>query len=79
MVGTYLLSRILKGLKIFSCQKILSEKSVFSKGQLISKTICQAEDSPKKRTNEFVFTTVGRVFVRFWVNPRLDWFAFEID
>ena len=28
------------------------------KGQLISKANCQAEDSPKKRTNEFVFTTV---------------------
>ena len=36
-----------------------------SKGQLISKANCQAEDSPKKRTNEFVFTTVRRVFVRF--------------
>ena len=35
------------------------------KGQLILKTNCQAEDSPKKRTNEFVFTTVRRVFVRF--------------
>ena len=35
------------------------------KGQLISKANCQAEESPKKRTNEFVFTTVRRVFVRF--------------
>ena len=35
-----------------------------SKGQLISKTNCQAKDSPKKRTNEFVFTTVRRAFVR---------------
>ena len=40
-----------------------------SKGQLISKTNCQAEDSPKKRTNEFVFTTVRRVFVRFLGEP----------
>ena len=35
------------------------------KGQLISKTNCQIEDFPKKRTNEFVFTIVRRVFVRF--------------
>ena len=49
-----------------------------SKGQLISKANCQAKDSPKKQTNEFVFTTVQRVFVRFWENPGLDWFAFEI-
>ena len=34
-------------------------------GQLISKTNCQAEDSPKKRMNEFVFTSMRRVFVRF--------------
>ena len=35
------------------------------KGQLISKANCQAMDSSKKRTNEFVFTTMRRVFVRF--------------
>ena len=35
------------------------------KGQLISKANCQAEDSSKKRTNEFVFTSIRRVFVRF--------------
>ena len=35
------------------------------KGQLISKANCQAEDSSKKRTNEFVFTTMRRVFVCF--------------
>ena len=35
------------------------------KGQLISKRSSQAEDSPKKRTNEFVFTSMRRVFVRF--------------
>ena len=35
------------------------------KGQLISKANCQAEDSSKKRTNEFVFTSMRRVFVRF--------------
>ena len=36
-----------------------------AKGQLISKANCQAEDSSKKRTNEFVFTSMRRVFVRF--------------
>ena len=36
-----------------------------AKGQLISKANCQAEDSSKKRTNEFVFTSMQRVFVRF--------------
>ena len=35
------------------------------KGQLISKRNSQAEDSPKKRTNEFVFTSMRRVFVCF--------------
>ena len=38
---------------------------VLSKGQLISKANCQAVNSSKKRTNEFVFTTMRRVFVRF--------------
>ena len=37
----------------------------FSKGQIISKANCQAVNSSKKRTKEFVFTTVRRVFVRF--------------
>ena len=36
-----------------------------AKGQLISKANCQAEDSSKKRTNEFVFTSMRHVFVRF--------------
>ena len=36
------------------------------KGQLISKANCQAEDSSKKQTNEFVFTSMRRVFVRFF-------------
>ena len=37
-----------------------------SKGQLISKANCQAEDSSKKRTNKFVFTSMRRVFIRFF-------------
>ena len=35
------------------------------KGQIISKANCQVVNSSKKRTNEFVFTTMRRVFVRF--------------
>ena len=38
---------------------------VVAKGQLISKANCQAVNSSKKRTNEFIFTTMRRVFVRF--------------
>ena len=37
----------------------------YPKAQLISKKNCQAEDSSKKRMNEFVFTTMRLVFVRF--------------
>ena len=34
-------------------------------GQLILKANCQAVNSSKKETNEFVFTTMRRVFVYF--------------
>ena len=37
-----------------------------AKGQLISKTNCRAMNSSKKWTNEFVFTTMRHVFVRFF-------------
>ena len=37
----------------------------YTKGQLISKANCQATNSSKKRMNEFVFTTMRRVFVHF--------------
>ena len=37
-----------------------------SKGKLILKASCQAEDSSKNRTNEFVFTGMRHVFVRFF-------------
>ena len=36
-----------------------------TKGQLISKANCEARNSSKKGTNEFVFTSMRRVFVRF--------------
>ena len=35
------------------------------KGQLILKANCQTVNPSKKRTNEFVFTTMRRVFFRF--------------
>ena len=38
---------------------------VMIKGQLILKPNCQAVNSSKKRTNEFVFTAMRRVFLRF--------------
>ena len=34
-------------------------------GQLISKANCQVVNSSKKQTNEFIFTTMRRVFIRF--------------
>ena len=39
--------------------------SLCTKGRLISKENSQAVNSSKKQTNEFVFTTIRRVFVRF--------------
>ena len=36
-----------------------------SKGQLIAKANCQAREFFQKRTNEFVFTTMQRVFIHF--------------
>ena len=48
----------------------INNNGTHTKGQLISKANCQAEDSSKKQTNEFVFTSMRRVFVRFWKNPR---------
>ena len=48
------------------------------KGQLISKANCQAEDSSKKRTNEFIFTSMRRVFVRFLEESLARKKCFEI-
>ena len=44
---------------------MLQQKFQPSKGQLISKANYQAMSSSKKRTNEFVFTSMRRVFVCF--------------
>ena len=35
------------------------------KGQIISKANCQAMNSSKNLTNEFIFATMRRVFIRF--------------
>ena len=48
------------------------------KGQLISKANCQAKDSSKKRTNEFVFTSMRRVFVPFLEKSSARKKRFEI-
>ena len=39
--------------------------NLFPKGQLISKANCQDMNSSKKRTNEFIFTTIHLFFVHF--------------
>ena len=38
---------------------------LFNKGQLISKANCQVVNSYKNRMNEFVFSSMRHVFVRF--------------
>ena len=55
-----------------------NENTSHTKGQLISKANCQAEDSSKKRTNEFVFTSMRRVFVRFLEESSARKKRFEI-
>ena len=52
-------------MKIISYKKLENLRKKTDKGQLISKANCQAVNSSKKRTNEFVFTTMRRVFVCF--------------
>ena len=46
---------------------------------MISNANCQAEDSSEKRTNEFVFTSMQHVFVRFLEESSAWQFAFEIN
>ena len=48
------------------------------KGQLISKANCQAVNSSQKRTNEFIFTTMRRVFVRLLEEMKTPERHFEI-
>ena len=49
-----------------------------AKGQLISKANRQAMNSSKKRTNEFVFNSMRRVFVRFLEESSARKKRFEI-
>ena len=44
----------------------------------ISKANCQVMNSSKKQTNEFVFTTMPCVFVRFWKKLKTPKRHFEI-
>ena len=41
-----------------------SGKNLLTKGQIISKGLLVSSNSPKKRTNEFIFTTMMNSFVR---------------
>ena len=55
------------------------EKVGISKGQLISKKFDKPRILPKnKGMNSFLLVCDVFSFV-FWENPRLDWFAFEIN
>ena len=53
------------GIRYLSQNIDRKELKVAYKGQLISKANCQAVNSSKKRTNEFAFTRMRHVFVRF--------------
>ena len=59
-VGNRALIRILSPRRLFN-----STLTHVCKGQIISKANCQTVNSSKKRTNEFDFTTMRRVFVHF--------------
>ena len=48
------------------------------KGQLISKANCQALNSSKKQTNEFVCTSIRCIFVNFWKKLKTAKRHFEI-
>ena len=56
--------------------QLLSEDT---KGQLISKTHCQVEDSPKKRTKGGGGSGGGRVFIRFLGESSARKKRFEIS
>ena len=72
-----LLHEMLKGFwgNHFRCSKVFTLES---KGQLIAKANCQAREFFQKRTNEFVFTTMQRVFVHFWKKLKTPKRHFEI-
>ena len=49
-------------LELLNCK---SSERILTKGQIISKRPLICSNSPKKRTNEFIFTTTTNSFVRF--------------
>ena len=55
-------NRITKGTTLSSQKSVYSDTVKLAKGQIISKENCQAVNSFKKRTNEFVFDTMRRIF-----------------
>ena len=58
------------------CQKWVE---IDANRQIISKANCQAVNSSKKRTNEFIFTTMRRVFVCFLEEIEVNKIHFEIN
>ena len=54
------------------------KSSKVHKGQLISKPNCQVQDSSKNRTNEFIFTSMRRVFVHFMEESSARKKRFEV-
>jgi hypothetical protein len=58
--------------------KVYLVKKAYAKGQLISKANCRAMNSSKKQKNEFVITTMRRVFVRFLEEIEVPKSHFEI-
>ena len=71
----------LRNLCTYSFVKYISTHTylTLTKGHLISKANCQAVNSSKKRTNEFVFTTMRRVFVHFLEEIEVNKKHFEIN
>ena len=51
--------------KVHIIKLSIQRQSGSTKGHLISKANCQAVNSSRNRTNDFVFTTMRRVLVRF--------------
>ena len=49
----------------------------YPKGQIISKGLFVSSNSPKKWTNQFIFTTTTNSFI-FWKNSRIPKSPFEI-
>ena len=55
----------MKAVQFFHMWLFIFEKQLVYKGQMIWKANCRAANSSKKRTNEFIFTSMWHVFIRF--------------